>query len=149
MQGAENMDQLGRLLKRTQHKLHLLMSRHLQPYGLTVPQYAVLTVIQNMSPISGAELSREVFVTPQTMHTLLKNLEQKQLIERTVKLGNAKSLDVCLTIQGSEILGEATKKMDEIMSQAEINFNNHEVALFKKNLTTYEHRLDLLYESGK
>jgi DNA-binding MarR family transcriptional regulator len=136
------MDQFGRLIKRAQHKLHTVMTKHLQPYGITVPQYATLSVIQSMSPISGAALARETFVTPQTIHTLLVSLEQKSLIERTVKAGNAKSLDIRLTSKGTNILAETTREIDRITNQSEAIFNEHEIAYMKQKIALYEISLD-------
>jgi DNA-binding MarR family transcriptional regulator len=135
-------DQFGRLLKRAQHKLHLVMTKHLQPYGITLSQYATLTVIQNMSPINGATLARETFVTPQTMHTLLMSLARKKLVERTLKVGNAKSLDIHLTAKGARVLAEATHIIDGVTEQSEVIFSEADIALMKQNLALYEKKLD-------
>jgi DNA-binding MarR family transcriptional regulator len=120
------------------------MAKHLQDCGITVSQYATLSVIQNVSPITGAALARETFVTPQTMHALLISLEGKRFIERTVKDGNAKSLDICLTPEGAIVLSKAAHKIDWIIEQSESIFSEREIDLMKRHLALYENRLDEL-----
>jgi DNA-binding MarR family transcriptional regulator len=73
---------LGTFLKRGEQALMAEKSRVLRPFGLSVPQYAALLAL-SQAPLSGAQLARICYVTPQSMASLLTNLEAKKLIERT------------------------------------------------------------------
>ena len=73
---------IGLHIKRTEQELIAAKTAALRPYGLTVPQYSALMFIAVQPGISAAALARECLVTPQTMATVLTNLDHKQLITR-------------------------------------------------------------------
>src|ERR1700722_9693573 len=75
-------DRIGYLLKRVQHSLRSRMDKVLESKGLTTPQYAVLSFLENEPGASSAELARRSFVTPQTMIRIVENLETLGLIRR-------------------------------------------------------------------
>jgi len=54
---------LGYQLKRTQHALRLRMDEALHALGLTAPQYAVLSILEEAPRLSNADLARRSFVT--------------------------------------------------------------------------------------
>ena len=54
----------------------------LWPLGLTVAQYVVLYTLAGQAGISAAALARACLVTPETIATVLANLEAKALITR-------------------------------------------------------------------
>jgi hypothetical protein len=58
---------VGYQLKRAEHALRLEMDGALRDMGLTTPQYAALSVLGDEPGLSGAELARRCFVTPQTI----------------------------------------------------------------------------------
>jgi DNA-binding MarR family transcriptional regulator len=74
---------LGSHLKRVEQELNAVKTAAVRPAGLTVPQYAALFVLDDQPGISAAELARRCLVTPQTMTTILRNLESAGLVERT------------------------------------------------------------------
>jgi DNA-binding MarR family transcriptional regulator len=76
-------ERLGLHLKRVELELNTVKTAAVRPAGLTVPQYAALLVLNEEPGISAAELARRCLVTPQTMTTILRNLESAGLIERT------------------------------------------------------------------
>ncbi|MFE0024988.1 MarR family winged helix-turn-helix transcriptional regulator [Amycolatopsis sp. NPDC059021] len=80
MEGLEA--RLGTFLKRGEQALMAEKTRVLKPFGLSVPQYAALLAL-SQAPLSGAQLARICYVTPQSMASLLSTLESKKLIERT------------------------------------------------------------------
>ena len=73
---------VGYLIKRAQTVLHDAMVDALGPYGLTVTQFAVLTALEEEPGLSNADLARRAFVTPQSMHAVLQELESRQLLVR-------------------------------------------------------------------
>jgi DNA-binding MarR family transcriptional regulator len=75
-------DRLGHVIKRAEQALIAHKTAVLREFDLTVPQYAALLLLASADGMSAAQLARESMVTPQTMSTVLTNLEAKGLIER-------------------------------------------------------------------
>jgi DNA-binding MarR family transcriptional regulator len=97
---AEGLEsRLGTFLKRGEQALMAEKARVLKPFGLSVPQYAALLAL-SQAPLSGAQLARICYVTPQSMASLLANLEAKKLVERTPSDVHAQVLVAKLTRSG-------------------------------------------------
>ena len=64
---------LGYMLKRAQHALRMSMDELLEPIGVTVPQYNVLSAVELQPGISNAALARGAFVTAQSMQGIVAN----------------------------------------------------------------------------
>ena len=73
---------LGHTIKRAEQALIGRKTEALREFGLTVPQYAVLLLLSVSDGMSAAQLARECMVTPQTMATVLTNLEKADLVVR-------------------------------------------------------------------
>lgn len=101
----------GYALKRAQHALRITMDDALRPLALTTPQYSVLSALEAEPGMSNARLARAAFVTPQTMHGLLTNLERSALIARDADPGHGRVLRTELTERGWRVLGEAHGKI--------------------------------------
>lgn len=97
---AEGLEsRLGTFIKRGEQALMTEKARVLKPFGLSVPQYAALLAL-SQAPLSGAQLARICYVTPQSMASLLANLEAKKLVERTPSDVHAQVLVAKLTRSG-------------------------------------------------
>ena len=103
---------VGYPLKRAQHALRLAMDAALAPLDLTTPQYVVLSVLGRAQDVgeaalSGAELARRCFVTPQTMTGLVAGLEARDLVRRRPHPTHGRVLDVGMTSAGRDTLRRA------------------------------------------
>ena len=110
---------IGYRLKQTQHILRLHMDDALRCLNLTTPQYAVLGQLELREGISNAELARVSFITAQTMHAIVSNLEKRNLLKRTSDLQHGRILRTELTTQGFEVVQEAhkiIKKVEDAMT---------------------------------
>lgn len=116
----------GYTIKKVQFLIHNLMNSKLLTVSLTLPQYSVLKVLENNEPITGARLAKESFVTPQTMHTLLKSMEDRNLITRSAVTGNNKALNVSITKQGTDILKSADTVLSDVIKKGNQALNNNE-----------------------
>jgi len=101
------MERLGLVIKRAEQALIAEKTRVLQEFHLTVPQYAVLLVLLQTSEASAAQLARACLVTPQTMATMLTNLEEKGLIERAVSPLHQRVRVAQLTAKGTDLVRRA------------------------------------------
>lgn len=105
---------VGYELKRAQHALRVEMDGVLRRIGLTTPQYAALAVLEEESGLSGAELARRCFVTPQTMNGIVVNLENAGLLERRPHPEHGRVLQAYLNGEGEAMLSRAHALVDEI-----------------------------------
>ncbi|MFF5205173.1 MarR family winged helix-turn-helix transcriptional regulator [Streptosporangium sp. NPDC000396] len=100
-------ERLGIHVKRAEQELMALKHVALKPSGLTVPQYSALYCLADAPGMSAAALARACLVTPQTMATILGNLENKGLIERTPHPWHRNVLETTLTDEGRRVLEQA------------------------------------------
>ncbi|MGI9049729.1 MAG: MarR family winged helix-turn-helix transcriptional regulator [Rubrobacteraceae bacterium] len=106
--------EVGYELKRVQHALRLSMDRGLRKDGLTTPQYATLSALAAEPGLSGAELARRSFVTPQTMNVIVTKLNEAGLIERRRHPVHGRVLQTYLTEVGAELTVQADEIADGI-----------------------------------
>lgn len=106
---AENMLLIGRLKRAT-----ALIVRELEKvygeYGLTEGSFDVLATLRRSGApytLTPTELFSALMVTSGTMTTRLKNLEKQGLIDRLPNPDDARSLLVCLTDKGKELIEQA------------------------------------------
>ena len=92
------------LLKRAQAALHAVLAGALREHGVTVAQYAVLTVLDEEPGLSNADLARRAFVTPQTMNQVLRELEEKRWVTRRPHPGHGRIRQAGLTRDGRTLL---------------------------------------------
>lgn len=108
---------VGYQLKRAQHGLRLAMDRALRRRGLTTPQYAVLEALDDSAGLSGAELARRAFVTPQTMNDIVAGLERAGLVERRPHPAHGRILQSDLTLKARALVRAARRDVLAIESQ--------------------------------
>src|SRR5262252_850084 len=73
---------VGYLLRQAHQAFRAAAQAELGPLGLTLPQYAVLTVADAEPGLSGAELARDSMLTPQTTNEIISLLVPAGLLER-------------------------------------------------------------------
>jgi DNA-binding MarR family transcriptional regulator len=93
------------------------MDDALRGLGLTTPQWGALITIAANEGISGADLARIRNITPQTVNTILQNLEHADLICRRHAPGNGTILLLELTAAGRARVDEARERIDPIQSR--------------------------------
>lgn len=119
-------ERLGSHLKRAEQALNATKHAVLKPAGLTVPQYAALLCLSENPGISAAALARACMVTPPTMNTLLKNLQERGLIERTPHEWHRNVLETRLTERGQEVLAEADARAVRVERGLSAEFGEEE-----------------------
>ncbi|MEV0201832.1 MarR family transcriptional regulator [Nonomuraea sp. NPDC050691] len=100
-------ERLGFHVKRAEQALNAAKNAALRPAGLTVPQYAALLHLAENPGISAAALARACGVTPPTMNTVLRNLQEQGLIERTPHEWHKNILETRLTAKGAQVMAAA------------------------------------------
>jgi DNA-binding MarR family transcriptional regulator len=100
-------ERLGADLKQAVAALNIAKQVAVKPSGLTVPQYSALLFLVDNPGISAAALARLCHVTPQTMTTILQNLESAGLIARTPHPWHRNVLETRLTEAGTTAFEQA------------------------------------------
>lgn len=118
---------LGSHLKRVEQELQTVKSAAVKPAGLTVPQYAALFVLDEQPGISAAELARRCAVTPQTMTTILRNLESAGMIERTPHPLHRHVIETRPTTLGRKSLDQADERAAGVERRLAAAFSEEEL----------------------
>ncbi|MEQ4719432.1 MarR family transcriptional regulator [Nonomuraea sp. B19D2] len=108
--GMHADERLGLDIKRAEQALIAAKQAAIRPAGLTVPQYAALFTLADNPGISGAALARACLVTPQAMTVVLKNLEERGLIERSPHPWHRNVLETRLAEAGRAALEAADER---------------------------------------
>jgi DNA-binding MarR family transcriptional regulator len=111
---------VGTYLKAAEQALTAAKTRALRSFGLTVPQYIALIVLHYLPGQSAAQLARTALVTPQTMATILGNLDAKGLIERRHSPLHVRVLVTTLTQQGEDLVlraDEVVRRIEDTLSE--------------------------------
>ena len=85
------------------------MDEQLRPEGVTTAQLQVLKTIREGAGLSGAQLARSCYITPQSAQALLKGLEEDGWITRFKDRENDRILIAQLTPSGERLLRKAEK----------------------------------------
>ena len=105
---------LSYLVKQLELAIRAEMDARARVAGLTALQYTALTVLQRQPGMSGAQLSRRSFVSPQAGSEMLGHLERKGLIARAPDPDNRRVLRVRLTEEGERTMHDCDRWMDAI-----------------------------------
>ena len=100
-------ERIGAWIKRGEQALIATKTAALKSSGLTGPQYTALWFLAESPGISAAALARACMVTPPTMNTVLKNLQDHGLVTRTPHPWHGNVLETHLTEAGRAALADA------------------------------------------
>lgn len=119
-------ERLGSHIKRAEQALAATKAAVLKPSGLTVAQYAALLHLAENPGISAAALARRCGVTPPTINTVLKNLQDRALIERTPHEWHRNVLETRLTEEGRVVLADADRRAVRVERALAAEFTDEE-----------------------
>ncbi|MFF4474410.1 MarR family winged helix-turn-helix transcriptional regulator [Streptomyces sp. NPDC001599] len=105
---------IGDHIKRVEQELTSTKHAALRPLKVNVPQYTVLRALQQEPGLSGAALARRSMVTPQTMSSVLSNLEGRGLVERQPHPIHQHILEARLTRSGHALVRRADEVVRDI-----------------------------------
>lgn len=85
-------------------------------YGVTSNMMNVLTLLcKNREPMTQNDLGQELYLSRQTVTSVVDSLERRGLVTRSIAEGDRRSRVVCLTEEGRAFgrkLGRAMRKME-------------------------------------
>ena len=93
-----------RLMKRIMQHFQSVLDEELRPHGATIAQIRLLWAIRRAPGSSGAQLSRECDVKPQTAQALIQRAEEAGWIVRGKDSVNERIVTATLTREGEHLL---------------------------------------------
>jgi DNA-binding MarR family transcriptional regulator len=107
----------GRLLwalRRAEMAVQAAKDRRLRPLGMLAAHYSLLIAADTTPGLTGAELARQLGVTPQAVASLAAKLEERGQLERRQHPRHRHVQELHLTDAGREALRAAQKVIAEI-----------------------------------
>ncbi len=105
---------LGYLVRQANVAVRAAMEKALADMDATPAQFAVLTMIVAYPGVSGAELARLTFLTPQTINVIVRNLVRGGAIEKTAHAVHGRVLRLTATAKGQALLKRCRVKVQEV-----------------------------------
>ncbi|MDH6259009.1 DNA-binding MarR family transcriptional regulator [Bradyrhizobium sp. BR13661] len=105
---------LGYLLRQAHAAVRLKMERTLADLGVTSPQFAVLTMLNAYPGLSGADVARLTFLTPQTVGVIIRNLERDGAIVMTRHPVHGRIQQWTLTPRGTTLLKACRERVIDL-----------------------------------
>ncbi len=101
---------LAYLLRQAQAATRLTLERALADFGVTPPQFIVLTMLRAYPGLSGADVARVALLTPQTVGIIIRNLERDGAIRKTPHPIHGRVLQWTVTRRGETLLGKCRRR---------------------------------------
>src|SRR5688572_2380674 len=108
---------IGYLLRQASVALRGAMDRTLADLEVTTPQFSVLTMIAAYPGLSGADLAKLTFLTPQTVNVIVRNLERDGAIAKSAHATHGRILRLHATAKGQALLKRCRARIAEIEAQ--------------------------------
>jgi DNA-binding MarR family transcriptional regulator len=105
---------LAYLVRQASVALRGALDRALGDFNATAPQFSVLTMIAAYPGVSGAELARLTFLTPQTINVIVRNLERDGIIGKTTHATHGRILRLTATTKGHALLKRCHAHVAEV-----------------------------------
>ena len=105
-------------MTRTELKVRKHVDHILAKFGLTTPQYTVLSVLEESNRATNADIARLCSVTPQTMSRIVQVMERDGFLKKDLQ-----------KIDGLKVYYELTKKAEKAVCAAHIEINDIETKM--------------------
>jgi len=105
---------LGYLVRQASVAVRAAMEKALADIEITPPQFSVLTMIVSYPGVSGADLARLTFLTPQTINVIVRNLEKAGAIEKSAHAVHGRILRLTATARGVALLRRCRARVNEV-----------------------------------
>jgi DNA-binding MarR family transcriptional regulator len=102
------------LVGRMDRVVRRAMGNVLTAHGLSVNQYATMSVLDRRSGLSNAQLARRALVSPQSMNEVLLTLEQRGLVGRRAHPDHGRILQARLTAKGRSLLARCDEEVHQV-----------------------------------
>lgn len=101
----------------------------LDKLNLTYPQYLVMLVLWEKSPITVKELGEKLYLDSGTISPLIKNLEAKGFIKKQRDTEDERVVYVNLTVEGMNLKDSALEVPKMMTEKGLVNYEEYEVLM--------------------
>ena len=105
---------VGYLVVRVAEQMSRQFTAALTPAGLTPRQFSVLAVLAATPDLTSAQIARAVLTTPQGMHVVVQQLEDRGFLHRPAHRGRGRVAPIQLTNAGRHLLENVTPLIDAL-----------------------------------
>src|SRR4051812_23270954 len=112
------------------------MEQRLRDYGLTRPQFGVLSVLVADPGLSSADLARAAMVTPQAINLLVAGLERQGLIRREKHPSHGRIVQLFPTEAGITRVRDAYPTVIDLEDRISEDLSPRQLAAIKKWLVS-------------
>jgi len=119
------------LVGRMDRVVRRAMGNVLTAHGLSVNQYATLSVLDRRSGLSNAQLARRALVSPQSMNEVLLTLEQRGLVGRRAHPDHGRILQARLTAKGRTLLARCNEEVHQVEARMVSSLSEDEQAALR------------------
>jgi len=103
MEQQESVQEIVAAVRKLVRSVYLDSARTGRKFGVSGPQNLVMRNLKTYGPLSSAELSRKMFVTPANMTGIIDRLEAKGLVRRERKPSDRRVVLITMTEAGQEL----------------------------------------------
>lgn len=135
MSTRPTQDEVGYLVKQLQREVRAQLDRALSAHGVTMATYAAMAVLSDVDGLSNAELARRCFVTPQTMHRIVGDLEAEGLVERHPDPNHGRIRRTSLTDDGTARVAACRGDVHAVEARMLADLSTSETHTFRNLLT--------------
>lgn len=137
-------DSFPYLVARVGVRMGELMSRRLEPHGLTLPMYRVLAALWQRDGQRLGDLSEMTTVEISTLSRLVGELQRRGLLSRTRPNSNGRTVEISLTRAGRVLVERLIPLAQRHEGISLVGFAPEEVAVLNKSLVKIYRNLDAL-----
>jgi DNA-binding MarR family transcriptional regulator len=132
---------LAYLVRQASAALRGAMARALHDVDATAPQFMVLTMIAAYPGLSGADLAKLTFLTPQTINVIVRNLERDGAIAKTAHATHGRILRLHATAKGHGWLKRSRAHVAEVEARLDGLLRKDEEKIVRRWLSAVAERL--------
>lgn len=123
---------LGYLLRKASSSYTKKMDEALNEYGITAPQFIIMSIITNFPGCSNADLARLALLTPQTVNSILSRLDKMNLIERVEHPYYKRIQQIELSKVGSTLFKSCDAVINDLDLTLENGFSSDEITIIRR-----------------
>jgi DNA-binding MarR family transcriptional regulator len=108
----------------------------LAPYGLTLPQFTALSVLDARGPLSNAQLAERSLITPQSANEVVKVMEAGGWVARESDPTHGRIIRLQLTQSGRQLMRRCDEAVTRVEQQMLHSVEGQHAALLHSLLQT-------------
>ena len=146
---AAGRTRVGYLVYRVERRLRARIDEVVRVQGVSTTEYVTLSVLCRHDGMSGAELARWAFVTPQAMNIVVSALEKRGLVRRRPDSRRRHVLRASVTPEGLAVLQRCESAMDEVEADMLAGLTGDDVHLLRQLLMGCARSLEAAGPGGR